>query len=349
MINNIRIIPIEDGGNPRTQFDIRKEEGEFLIHPFSEDDDGNYRFRLEVKIINDSGNKALVPIHIEWGDTEHQEHRNYVLLSKREDQWEKFDATINGKKAFSVVEVPPGESILSLHPCYSYGRLQKFVNSLPETCFHVDVIGKSRHKRDIYAIESGNKDLNPLAIMARVHPYETVGSYFVNGMIKWLMSKQLNIRDFLSKNRVIFIPMPNPDGVAEGNCKLTLGGFNFEEGYGDTSEPEGVAVQDYFYRIKPKAIFELHGWMYDFDYFSTSDIERGKQLYQSLTENSILFGKGIEIKYRTGLGRRKNLNKIIADNLGIVYFNTSWSCNGRSAQDLYDMGAFMLKAYANLY
>jgi len=28
IMNNIRIIPIEDGGNPRTQFDIRKEEGE---------------------------------------------------------------------------------------------------------------------------------------------------------------------------------------------------------------------------------------------------------------------------------------------------------------------------------
>lgn len=350
MLKDIEIIPIKDGGNPRTKFEIDKKEKSFFIHPFSEDDDGNYRFRLKVKIINKSNKTIRVPINIKWGDKEHQEHRNYLLLSVKENQWKKFNGKIDGNQTRTVIEMPSGGGVLSLHPSYGFERLKKFVKILPTERFKTEIIGKSRRNRDIIAIKAGWEDYKPLAVVARVHPYETIGNYFVDGMLKWLMSKDNDAQDFLENNHVVFIPMPNPDGVAEGTCKLTLGGFNFEAGYGDkTSEPEGAAIREYFNNIKPKAIFDLHGWMYDFDFFATSDTERGKKLYASLTDNERLFNKGIEIKYRMGLGRTKNILECIGDKLGVVYFDSSWCWYDRNAKDLHDMGVSILKAYAGLY
>jgi len=75
-------------------------------------------------------------------------------------------------------------------------------------------------------------------------------------MIKWINSDKNDVEDFLSNNHVIFIPMPNPDGVAEGTCKRTLGGYDFEpkrDGFW-TTEPEPASIRDFFYRPGLRAL-----------------------------------------------------------------------------------------------
>jgi hypothetical protein len=350
MLKDIQVKTLEDGGNPRMERDIVKKEEGFYIHPFSEDDDGNYRFRLNVELINVSDNPIPVKFDINWGDTEYQDDRKYVLLSKDDDLWEKLDMEIYGIITSGIVNVPPGHSYLSMHPRYEHGRFLKLLGDLPKDRFNIIVIGQSRHGRDIFAIEAGRKDSRPLAVMTRVHPYESIGSYFAEGMIHWLKYGGEDTDKFLNKHRVIFVPMPNPDGVSEGTCKRTLGGLNFSEKGSISSEPEAVVVREYFTGKNPKAIFDLHGWMIENDNIVTNDAERGRALHTVLTQNSQLFSKPIEIlfkKYPTG--GKNNLGGLLADEVGAVFYNSSWSWFGRTAKDLYNMGVCILKNYAALF
>lgn len=98
MLDKISVLTIEDGGNPRLQSDIIREENGFFIRPFGEDEDGVYRFRLNVELLNTSKETIPVLFNIEWGDTrqEHQRHRKYILLSTGEDDWVRIPAEIEG-------------------------------------------------------------------------------------------------------------------------------------------------------------------------------------------------------------------------------------------------------------
>ncbi len=351
MLKNIQVLTIEDGGNPRTKHDIKREKKGFFIRPFSEDGDGNYRFRLNVKLVNSTSVSIPVLFNIEWGDTEHQDARKYVLLSKEDGLWEMFSTEIIGTKASVTINVPPGQSFLCMHPRYEYERYECFLKNLPKDLFRISNIGRTRHNRKIYGIQAGNESMRPLAILCRVHPYETIGSFFVEGMLRWLMSDCGEAKKFLIENHVVFVPMPNPDGVIEGTCKRTLGGLNFSTDGSITTEPEGIAVREYFLKKNPISIFDFHGWMYHYDNIVTNDPVRGKSLYLTLVKDEELFATPIELRFSKypWVGKQNNLGGLLVDKVGAVYYNSSWSWYDRTADDLFNMGVRILRAYADLF
>ena len=65
-----------------------------------------------------------------------------------------------------------------------------------------------------------------IVITARVHSSETPGSFKVEGIVKFLLSKD-NVAEQL-RNEFVFliVPMLNPDGVILGNHRCSLGGYD---------------------------------------------------------------------------------------------------------------------------
>jgi hypothetical protein len=254
---------------------------------------------------------------------------------------------IDGTKAVGTGNVRPGISYLTFHPRYEHGRLLRLVNLLPRDLFNIEVIGTTRKRRDILAIEVGNKSKKPLAFYGRVHPYETIGSYFIEGMLKWLASGGSDAKEFISQNHIIFIPMPNTDGVADGMNKLTHGGLNFSSNFRRSIEPEAIALKKYFSQKAPSVLFDIHAWNNRRDNLVTNDGKRGKLVYGAILKEEKLFCKPTEILYRHHpMGVFDHSCAYFADTLGASYFNTSWNHVGRTSAELYAMGVMLLKATA---
>ena len=347
MYNNIKVIPVTDGGNPRSLYDIKQREDDFYIFPFSEDGDPNYKFHMNVKVENNSKETIQVKFTINWGDTHYQGDRKYLLLCTDEDNWQSFDAKIDGPLATVTVNVPPGTSYLTLHPRYEHARLGRLVSMLPKDTFNIDVIGITRMRRDILGIEVGNLNKRPIAFYARVHPYETIGSYFIEGMLKWLASGSTEASEFITNNHVIFVPMSNVDGVADGTNKLTHGGLNFSTNFRDSWEPEAIALKEYFTVKNPTVVFDLHSWNNPRDNMVTNDAVRGRVIYNAIHKAEKLFKIPVEIVYRhyPNAGVHHSC-AYFADKIGVSFINSSWPHVGRNSSDLYAMGVLLLKATA---
>ena len=274
----VNVLPVVDGGNPRNAHDIIQRADDFYIFPFSEDGDPNYKFHMCVQLKNRTAKSVPTKFTVDWGDEVYQMDRTHLLICKDDDHWDYIDVKIEGTKVVGTGNVPPGTSYLSFHPRYAHERLIRLVNTLPKNIFTVETIGVTRLQRSILAIEVGNKSKKPIAFYARVHPYETIGSYFIEGMLKWLAGGSDEAKSFIAKHHVIFVPMPNIDGVADGTNKLTHGGLDFSTNFTPSIEPEALALKNYFSKKQPTTIFDLHGWNNRRDNLNTNDSIIGKQV-----------------------------------------------------------------------
>ncbi len=340
----VKVLPVKDGGNPRSAKDIQFVDDGFLIVPFSEDGDANYKFRLNVALINDASEPVPTRFTIEWEDSAYSKFRNYVLLTQGED-WQKLSADIQGTQTSATIPVPPGESRLGLHPPYGYGDFRRLVDNLPEDRCRARLVGKSLKGRDILAIESGSREARPVVIMARVHPYETIGSYFTAGMLLWIAEDVEAADELLANRRVIFVPMPNPDGVAEGNCKRTLGGDNIGLA-ADSPGVEAVALKKFMLQECPIGWLDMHGFMHNSDGSGTNDAALGEAVQEALKAHPDLFDKPLRIHYVSEPeGGTANLGGFLQKECGTKRLGGSWSWYERSAEHLRKMGVEILKAY----
>ena len=344
MDSYVKVTPVLDGGNPRNGYDIIRRADDFYIFPFSEDGDQNYHFHMNVQIDNASGETVPVRFTVNWGDEEYQKGREYLLICENDHRWNYIDVDINGTETTGIGDAPPGVSYLALHPRYAHERFIRLIGGLGGK-YCVKTIGTTRKRRDITALEIGNKHRRPVIFYGRVHPYETIASYMMEGMVKWLDEQNEEVDGILNDNYIIFVPMPNPDGVADGTNKLTHGGLDFSGNFAVSSEPEAEALKKYFTDIKPGIIFDVHGWNNTCDNIQSNDATLGRFVYKTILDEERLFFRPVEMNYRSALRGAPNHSCLyFAKTLGCSFFNSSWNHVGRTAGDMYEMGVALLKA-----
>ena len=348
MDHRIRAFPVEDGGNPRNASDIVRRENDFYIHPFIEDGEPNYMYHLNVQLENSSNEPLEACFDIEWGTPTHMDARYYLLICTGDDEWKYLEEVkTEGTRTIGKGMVPPGTSFLCYQPRYEYGRLLRVADQLPKDIFTIKSIGKTRRKRDILAIEAGNPEKKTVAFYARVHPYETIGNYMIEGMFRWLSDGSFDAKQLLANSHLVFVPMPNTDGVADGKNRVTHGGLNFSANFRHSVEPEAVALKTYFAQQKPEVIFDLHAWMNTWDNLTSNDGKIGRAVYKAILAEEKLFFRPVEIRYYdvAWFVVDHSVN-YFASELGVSYFNSSWHHYGRTAADIYAMGVVLLKATA---
>ena len=113
-----------EGANPADPSQIKRvHDASFVIRPYSEDGDGNYKFAMLLHVVNPTSEPVRAEFVIDWDDPVHMSCRDYVLLGKgARCRW--FPVEIQDGAGRAQVSVPPGRHELALQPTYGRDQLR---------------------------------------------------------------------------------------------------------------------------------------------------------------------------------------------------------------------------------
>jgi len=346
----VRIENRYEGANPRRASDVEKlGPDRFLIRPWSEDGDGNYKFCLNVTAVNESGRPETAQLRVDWQDEEYMSCRDYVLVG-RDDDWRSVPATIEGTVAVATVPVPPGEWYIGLHPVYDAERLAADRQTAVAGGFEERVYGRSRSGRELVALEIGPQEKPAILVLARFHPYETAGSHCVSAIVELLAGDAAEDGKLSGAFRFVLVPVTNPDGAAAGCCKRSRqdGPDLCHEG-ADSDDAAGAALARLLDELHPEGYLDLHGWMYrDHDGLSYAN-QAERDAFVAALAGKKLFSKEWKGSFSGDRPRKPGdfCSRAFHDHRAVSFIiSPSWF--GRTVPEMRDFGREVLRAFCGV-
>lgn len=235
--------------------------------------------RLGFKVVNDGQTPQEVTLLVDWqyddapakdrpefvSRDEFISYRDFVVARwPGETRWQTVMGDVEASVVTFRLQAQPGETEIHWHPPYTYTQTEQFVSSLRgRPMVDVQSIGQSEEGRCLWLVritDSSPRPKTPAFIQARVHSYESAGSYAVEGMVEWLLSGDAYAAAAVREYAFHVIPMANPDGVADGLGRLTAPrGANL---VWTSTEPDSAhaAIKEAVERVQPKLHIDLHNW-----------------------------------------------------------------------------------------
>ena len=269
----LHLSPSFDGSNPQTDDGIRRlGPADFLVTPTQEEDNPNYKFRMDTRVVNPAKQAREVTLRVEWNDPVYMEPRHHLFVrasqpaaGRAAHHWQRIPGRIAGTQVILTFPAPPGETWVSLNPKYSYAdHLLDLDRLRRRDDLSVRSIGHTAGGRDIFLISvapEAGKQRPAILVEAGNHPYETSGAYCIDGMLRWLLGEG---KEWQERVAAHFIQVSNPDGVSGGWCRLTgPGGVDICHEFGTSSDPTCVALRTFMEQLRPDLYLNIHGWMYN--------------------------------------------------------------------------------------
>jgi hypothetical protein len=109
----------------------------------------------------------------------------------------------------------------------------------------VSIIGATVEGRPLHMIELGRPDA-PQSVLLRTqaHPWETGGSWLVEGLVDRLTDGSAASRSLLDRVRFCIQPLANRDGVHRGMTRFTVTGIDPNRGWGSASPHDPVLAPE---------------------------------------------------------------------------------------------------------
>lgn len=262
-MDGLKVIGDFESGSPQGKDAIsRITDNAFLVKPFCEDDQVNYKFRLDVIINNESLKTQSVDLVVDWNDTTHSRYRDTYYAKGPGSEWQAVHGIVQGALTRLSLSVQPGKTHLSLNPNYSYSRYIDFVDKFSSRPgFSRMLLYSTERGREVHvlSVRTGSKASKRILITARTHPYESAGSYNIEGIVEGVAKMGCHGR--LKGYELWIVPMVCPDGVADGLCRLNRVGspdLSREINIHDDLSRAYMALLD---EIKPHLFLEFHSWM----------------------------------------------------------------------------------------
>lgn len=163
------------------------------------------------------------------------------------------------------LRLAPGEAVFVANkPYVGLDEVRDEVAALTEAGpFAVRELGRTAHGRPLLALEStGSASDDTILISATMQPAEPAARP-VLAIAHWLSDGSALSRRLLERFRFAFVPLPNPDGTAQGrSCTNGVGEvpmFSFGRLLAGESAPaETRALWDYAAALRPLSYLELH-------------------------------------------------------------------------------------------
>ena len=104
----------------------------------------------------------------------------------------------------------------------------------PKQLFANEYIQRKNEVENARVLQQQAKKI--IIVIARQHPGETVSSFYVQGLIDFLLTDTKESRSLLQKYVFKIIPMVNPDGVIYGNFRCNLAGVDINRNWTDPNK-----------------------------------------------------------------------------------------------------------------
>ena len=223
----------------------------------------------------------------------------------RGERWrpiaDEYTQCVEREYADLTVAVAPGEVIrLANKPYVSTTRIQEDMQDLAsraDSLLSLRELGRTRENRPILALETEPREETVL-IAATLQPAEPAARP-VMAVAHWLTDRSMLTQRLLERFRFCFVPLPNPDGTANGRSVTNAVGevpmFSFGHVVrGEPAPAESEALWRYAQKIVPTAYLEFHTHYQDnrfhklnpmsLDWFPESMHERVRQVDDALMQ-----------------------------------------------------------------
>ena len=270
--DGISIIAGTDGTCPQSPQGIRREgPREFRIYPSwrsgkgIDEEDRGLGFRFGVVIRNNLPTTQSVDIVVDWQIPEPHPRRVFdflYYLEPKSSDWRMCSGHWDFPVARFQIDVRPGETWIGLNPRYNTADLRGFLSNLrglKRRNVTIGSIGRTREGRDIPLIIVASAEVrNPsVLITARMHPYESSGSFVLEGMVEGILNGENLPRQY----NFHIVPMVNIDGVYNGLSRLTdLQGINVNRVH-VAPDPTHKAIESFVRSMKPHIMIDLHHFL----------------------------------------------------------------------------------------
>lgn len=197
--------------------------------------------------------------------------KNPVPYIKENDNgWKKLDNSqikIIDENNICIEIEPNVEGEISLFPRYNESDLEKFLEKISNNKY-VKI-----QKDTLNKITIGNLDLPTFIIIGRQHPGETLSSFFIEGMISYILDNP----EILEKNSFVFYPIVSINGVKNGNHRLT-DGIDYNRSWGKENSPKEIKIiEEELGKYNIKLFIDVHGdEITKMDYIRTNNEEYTK-------------------------------------------------------------------------
>lgn len=229
------------------------------------------------EIMNEAPTKRTLTIDVlipQWmlggpkGRFDYYLRRPYLLRDPQKLEWTEVPSGAQQSelpdRVRLALEFAPGErKILSTIPSFPFsalrGELDTIVRSAPDA--RLKEIGRSEEGRAIWSLEMGADDRPVLVFSATAQPGEP-SAWAILAMAR-ATATDPEIRRLRQRFKLLFLPMPNPDGVYNGYAntnprgKMIFLGFEAAARNEETVH-EAKLIWDYLGRNPPVAIVEIH-------------------------------------------------------------------------------------------
>ncbi len=260
------------GANPQNITNIaRTDEGSFIITPECEISSPAYKFRMDVDVINLTSKVIEVSLLIDWQEIKYHYLRNvlYVCTDNCGHNWKNYMGQTTGEGRYRfAIPIFPGRTKISASPRY----LNSDVASLKAFCNKKPGILVSEHSAPSFIepvwafyLKKRPGEKRPLLLtVARCHPYETAGSFCLDGVVRGAALSSSYRERLLERFDLCLIPLLATNGVAVGYCQMNGVGSPGIDVSREWSESDALChvIKEVVKGYTIAGYLELHNWMH---------------------------------------------------------------------------------------
>lgn len=138
-----------------------------------------------------------------------------------------------------TLEMPGASLFVARAEPYRVSDLNRFMDEIKTNpLVKISAIGKTVQGRDLEIIRVGRDEApNRVFIRARAHPWEPVGNWVTEGLIRRLLKGDADAVKFLAHYSVSILPMANKDGVERGGTRFNLQGKDLNRQWDKPADP----------------------------------------------------------------------------------------------------------------